>query len=63
MPVTNERVMGDALKFLQPRAGYQWGRDQHARRQSVIDQLLRDAVLHIQTDGQDRQRSDPQRKE
>ena len=57
--------MGDALKFLQqqPPTGYQWARDQCARRQSVIDQLLRDAMLHIQIDGQDRQRSDPQRKE
>ena len=68
MPVTNERVMGDALKFLQPRAGYQWGRDQHARRQSVIDRLLHDAVLRIQSEAmpdaeQDRQRSDPQGKE
>src|SRR4029077_14732382 len=52
-----------ALKFLQPPAGYRWACDQRARRQGVIDQLLRDAVLHIQTDGQDRQRSDPQRKE
>ena len=55
--------MGDALEFLQPSAGYRWARDQHVKRQNIIDQLLRDAVLDIQTDGQDRQRSDPQRKE
>ena len=51
--------MGDALEFLQPSAGYRWARDQHVKRQNIIDQLLRDAVLHIQTTPtaeQDRQR-------
>jgi hypothetical protein len=54
-----EPAMGDVLKFLQPAAGYRWACDQRARRQGVIDQLLRDAVLHIQTTStaeQDRQR-------
>jgi hypothetical protein len=36
--------MDDVLRFLQRPTGYRFGCDLFARRQRLVDQLLRDAV-------------------